>query len=326
MFRTTLKQLLTIVISMAATAVTCSSYAQDYPSQPVKIIVPYPTGGATDITARLLAEKLSAKWGGHAVIVENRAGVNGVLGTDVVAKAPADGHTIAFVASSHVVNPALYKKLPYALADFSPVTVTTQVQMAVVVNPAVPANNIPELIKYIKANPGKVNVATSGRGSNPELWALAFQQMTGTKMDAIPYKGSGQAHPDLIGGRLQVMFDAVPSILPHVKAGRIRLLAVGGQQRSPFLPDVPTVAESGLPNYFFTSWAAVLVPAKTPAAVISKLNRDIGDILRDPSMKERLTGMSAEVLATSPTEATTFMNAEEKRLVQLIKDVGVEPE
>lgn len=310
----------------AALGMPLAVAAQDYPTRPVRFVVPYPAGGATDITARLVGERLGAKWSGAAVIVENKPGVNGVIGTDFVAKSPPDGYTIGFVASSHVVNPALYKKLPYALADFKPVTVTTQVQMALVVNPQLPAKTVLELVAYLKANAGKVNVATSGRGSNPELWALAFQQMTGTKMAGIPYKGSGQAHPDLIGGRVQVMFDAVPSVLPHVKLGSMRMLGVGGLKRSPFLPDVPTIAESGVAKFHFTSWAGVIVPAKTPPAIVAKLNKDIGDVLRDPALKERLAGMSAEVLALSSTDAAAMMDAEEKRLTQLIKDVGVEPE
>jgi len=311
--------------AIASLLLVAPALAQEYPNHLVKVIVPYPVGGATDITARLVAEKLTEKWG-QGVIVENRPGVNGVIGTEAVGQAPPDGYTIGFVASSHVVNPALYKKLPYALSDFKPVTVTTQVQMGLVVNAQVPVNNVQELIKYIKDNPGKVNVATSGRGSNPELWALAFQNMTGAKMQDIAYKGSGQAHPDVIGGRVQVMFDAIPSVLPHVQAGKMKLLGVGGEKRSPFLPDVPTIAESGVPNFYFTSWAAVIVPAKTPAAVVAKINRDIVEVLRDPSLKDRLAGMSAEVIASSPADATTMMDAEEKRLVKMVKDVGVEPE
>jgi tripartite-type tricarboxylate transporter receptor subunit TctC len=310
---------------VASALLPAPAIAQDYPNHIVKVIVPYPVGGATDITARLVAEKLTQKWG-VGVIVENKPGVNGVIGTETVGTAPPDGYTIGFVASSHVVNPVLYKKLPYALTDFKPVTVTTQVQMALVVNAQLPVNSVQELIKYIKDNPGKVNVATSGRGSNPELWALAFQNMTGTKMQDVPYKGSGQAHPDVIGGRVQVMFDAVPSILPHVQSGKMKLLGVGGLKRSPFLPETPTIAESGVPNFYFTSWAAVIVPAKTPAAIIAKINRDIVDVLRDPSLKERLSGMSAEVIASSPADATAMMDAEEKRLTKLVKDVGVEPE
>lgn len=311
---------------VAALLCATSVAAQDYPNRPVKIIVPYPVGGATDITARLVAEKLTAKWPNAPVIVDNKPGVNGVIGTDAVAKAAPDGYTIGFVASSHVVNPALYKKLPYTLADLTPVTVTTQVQMALVVNNQLPVTTLPELVKYLKDNPGKVNVATSGRGSNPELWSLAFQQMTGTKMADVPYKGSGQAHPDLIGGRVQVMFDAIPSILPHVKNGNIRLLGVGGQKRSPFLPDTPTIAETVAPNFYFLSWAAVIVPAKTPPAIVARLNKDISDVLRDPSLKDRLAGMSAEVIASSAVDTATMMDAEEKRLTKLIKDVGVEPE
>ena len=313
---------------LIAAVALCAQHAaaQDYPNRPVKILVPYPVGGATDITARLVAERLTAKWAGVPVIVENKPGVNGVIGTDTVAKAAPDGYTLGFVASSHVVNPALYKKLPYALADLTPITVSTQVQMALVVNPKLPVNSVQELVKYLKDNPGKMNVATSGRGSNPELWALAFQQMTGTKMGDIPYKGSGQAHPDLIAGRVQVMFDAVPSILPHVKSGNVRLLGVGGQKRSPFLPDTPTIAESGVPNFYFISWAAVIVPAKTPPAIIARLNKDIVEVLRDPALKDRLAGMSAEVIASSPADSAAMMDAEEKRLAQLIKDVGVEPE
>jgi tripartite-type tricarboxylate transporter receptor subunit TctC len=314
-----------ILVAALVALLPIAALAQDYPSRPVKLVVPYPVGGATDITARLVAEKLSARWG-VGVIVENKPGVNGVIGTDVVAKAEPDGYTIGFVASSHVVNPALYRKLPYSLADFQPVTVSTQVQMGLVVNPAVPARTVQELVAWLKANPGKANVATSGRGSNPELWALAFQQMTGTKMADVPYKGSGQAHPDVIGGRVQVMFDAIPSVLPHVKAGTMRLLGVGGQQRSPFLPDVPTLAESGVPAFYFVSWAAVIVPAKTPAPIVAKLNQDIVALLRDPSLKDRLAGMSAEVIANSPAEAAALMDGEEKRLTKLIKDVGVEPE
>jgi tripartite-type tricarboxylate transporter receptor subunit TctC len=310
---------------LAASLVGMHAFAQEYPNHVVKVIVPYPVGGATDITARLVAEKLSQKWG-VGVIVENKPGVNGVIGTEAVGLGPADGYTIGFVASSHVVNPALYKKLPYALADFKPVTVTTQVQMALVVNAQLPVNSVQELIKYIKDNPAKVNVATSGRGSNPELWALAFQNMTGTRMQDIAYKGSGQAHPDVIGGRVQVMFDAVPSILPHVQSGKMKLLGVGGLKRSPYLPDVPTIAESGVPNFYFVSWAAVIVPAKTPAPVVAKINRDIVDVLRDPSLKDRLAGMSAEVIASSPAEAAAMMDSEEKRLVKLARDVGVEPE
>jgi len=299
--------------------------AQNYPNKPVRILVPYPPGGASDVTARIIADKLSKKWG-SPVFVENKAGVNGIIGTEVIANADADGSTIGLVASSHVTNHALYKKVPYAMADFVPVTITAQVQLGLVVNPSVPAKDVKELIAYLKAHPGKVNVATSGRGSNPELWALAFEKMTGTDMQDVPYKGSGAAHPELLGGQTQVMFDAVAAVMPHVKSGKLRILAVGGEKRSPFLPDVPTMQEAGVPGYVNASWGAIIAPAKTPKPIIDKLNRDIVEILNDPDTKERLAGLSAEVVASSQPAAAAFMDSETQRLTKLIRDVGIQPE
>ena len=315
-----------LVVALVALAIAGPAVAQEYPTKPVRILVPYPPGGASDVTARIVADKLSKRWGGKPVFVENKAGANGVIGTETIARADPDGHTIGLVASSHVTNHALLKKVPYELSDMVPVTITAQVQLGLVVNPAVPANNVRELIAYAKANPNKLAVATSGRGSNPQLWALAFQQMTGTQMIDVPYKGSAVAHPDLLAGQTQVMFDAVAAVMPHVKAGKLRLLAVGGAKRSPFLPDTPTIQESGVPSYVNASWGAIIAPAKTPAAIIDKLNADIVAILNEPDTKERLAGLSAEVVANSPSEAAAFMKSEEQRLTKLIRDVGITPE
>jgi tripartite-type tricarboxylate transporter receptor subunit TctC len=315
-----------LVVALAALAIAGPAVAQEYPTKPVRILVPYPPGGASDVTASILADKLSKRWGGKPVFVENKAGANGVIGTETIARADPDGHTIGLVASSHVTNHALMKKVPYELSDMVPVTITAQVQLGLVVNPAVPANNVRELIAYAKANPNKLAVATSGRGSNPQLWALAFQQMTGTQMIDVPYKGSATAHPDLLAGQTQVMFDAVAAVMPHVKAGKLRLLAVGGAKRSPFLPDTPTIQEAGVPGYVNASWGAIIAPAKTPAAIIDKLNADIVAILNEPDTKERLAGLSAEVVANSPSEAAAFMKSEEQRLTKLIRDVGITPE
>ena len=308
------------ILAFASVAV-----AQDYPNRPVRILVPYPAGGASDVTARVVADKLSKKWN-NPVYVENKPGVNGIIGTETIAKAAPDGYTMGLVASSHVANPALYKMLPFALSEMAPVTITAQVQLGLVVNPKVPAKSVQELIALAKSKPGKVNVATSGRGSNPELWALAFQQVTGTKFQDVPYKGSGQAHPDLLAGHVDVMFDAVAAVMPHVRAGNLRLLAVGGAKRSPFLPDTPTMVEAGVPGYVMASWGAVIVPAKTPAAIVTKLNRDIVDVLNEPDVKERLAGLNAEVIANSPSEAAALMDSETVRLAKLIKDVGIVPE
>jgi tripartite-type tricarboxylate transporter receptor subunit TctC len=315
----------TLLTSMLLAA-ACAAGAQDYPTKPVRILVPYPPGGASDVTARVLADKLSKRWGGKAVFVENKAGANGVIGTETIARAEPDGYTLGLVASSHVTNHALMKKVPYELSEMAPVTITAQVQLGLVVNPAVPANTVRELVAYAKANPNKLAVATSGRGSNPQLWALAFQQATGTQMVDVPYKGSGAAHPDLLSGQTQVMFDAVAAVMPHVKAGKLRLLAVGGAARSPFLPDTPTMVEAGVPGYVNASWGAVIVPAKTPKAIVDRLNADIVAILNEPDTKERLAALSAEVIANSPAQAAAFMNSEEVRLTKLIRDVGIPPE
>lgn len=309
----------------AALLLPLVALAQDYPNRPVRIVVPYPPGGASDVTARIVADKLSKKWN-NPVFVENKAGVNGIIGTETIARAAADGYTLGLVASSHVANPALYRKLPFELSDFAPVTITAQVQLGLVVNANVKATNVAELIAMAKAQPGKLNVATSGRGSNPELWALAFQQVTGAKFTDVPYKGSGAAHPDLLAGQVDVMFDAVAAVMPHVKTGRIRLLAVGGSARSPFLPDTPTMVEAGVPGYVMASWGAVIAPAKTPEAILAKLNRDIVDVLREPDVKERLAGLNAEVIASSRADATKLMDAEAVRLSRLIRDVGIQPE
>ena len=310
---------------LAALAFACAVSAQDYPTKPVRILVPYPPGGASDVTARVLADKLSKRWG-KSVYVENKAGANGVIGTETIAHAEPDGHTLGLVASSHVTNHALMKSVPYALADMTPVTITAQVQLGLVVHPSVPVSNVRELIAYAKANPDKLAVATSGRGSNPQLWALAFMQATGTKMVDVAYKGSAAAHPDLLAGQTQVMFDAVAAVMPHVKAGKLKLLAVGGAKRSPFLPDTPTMVEAGVPGYVNASWGAVIVPAKTPKAIVDRLSADIVAILNEPETKDRLAGLSAEVIANSPAEAAAFMNSEEVRLTKLIKDVGIPPE
>ena len=312
--------------ALALAALASTAAAQEFPTKPVRILVPYPPGGASDVTARVLADKLAKRWGGKAVFVENKPGANGVVGTETIAHADPDGHTMGLVASSHVTNHALMKKVPYEMADLVPVTMTAQVQLGLVVHPSLPVNNVRELIDHLKANPGKVAVATSGRGSNPQLWALYFQRLTGTQMIDVAYKGSAAAHPDLLAGQTQVMFDAVASVLPHVKAGKLKLLAVGGEKRSPFLPDTPTMQEAGVPGYVMASWGAVIVPAKTPKALVDRLNRDIVAVLNEPDTRERLAALSAEVIGNTPAEAATTLNGEEARLTKLIRDVGIPPE
>ena len=223
---TLLRFLATLAVAFATTAA-----AQDYPTRPVRIIVPYPVGGASDITARLVADKLSKKWG-QGVVVENKAGANGIIGTEMIAKAPPDGYTLGLVASSHVGNPFSYKVVPFdTLNDLQPITQTANVQLGLVVNPALGVNSVAELVALLKSKPGKIDYASTGPGGNPHLFAELFMQLSGTQMTQIPYKGSSSAHPDLLAGNVQVMFDAVAAVTPHVKAGKLKLLAVCGARR-----------------------------------------------------------------------------------------------
>jgi tripartite-type tricarboxylate transporter receptor subunit TctC len=298
----------------------------DYPAKTVKIIVPYTPGGASDITARLLADRLSQKWS-KPVVVENRAGASGMIGTDLVAKAEPDGYTLALIASSHVANQSLFKKVSYdTLKDFAPVTMTAQVQLALVVNPDLPVKNVTELVALLKASPGKYNFASSGSGSNPQLFAEQFMQLSQTSMMHVPYKGSTAAHPDLLSGQVSVMFDAIASVLPHVKAGRLRLLAVCGAKRSALLPDTPTLAEAGVPGYAMASWGGVLVPAKTPKVVVAKLHADIVAALNEPAIRQRLADLGAEVIGNTPEQFQEILVSETARYATLIRAAGIQPE
>ena len=310
-----------LLVSLCAHATTA------YPDKPIRLIVPVAPGRGADITARAVAQKLAAAWG-QQIIIDNRAGAGGTVGMEIGARATPDGYTLIEGSMGPLtVDMSLYSKLPYdSVRDFTPIARGVTALNMLVVHPSLPVNNVRELIAYLKANPNKVAVATSGRGSNPQLWALAFMQATGTQMIDVPYKGSGAAHPDLLSGQTQVMFDAVASVAPHVKAGKLKILAVGAEKRSPYLPDVPTMQEAGVPGYAMASWGAVIVPAKTPKPIVDFLYREIAAVLSEPDVKERMAGMLAEVIANPPAEAARLMNADEARLTKLIRDVGLPPE
>ena len=299
---------------------------QDYPNRPIRLIVPYPPAGASDITARLIADKLTRKYGVQ-VNVENRAGVNGLIGTDLIAKAPADGYTLGLIASSQVGNPFTYRSVPFdTLNDLVPITQTANVQLGLVVHPKLNVDQVRELIALLKSQPGKVDYATTGPGGNPHLFAEVFMQLTGTKMNQIPYKGSSAAHPDLLGGQVGLMFDAVAAVLPHVKSGRIKLLAVCGAKRASLLPDVPTLAEAGVPGYGMSSWGGIIAPAKLPAPLVAKLNRDIVEVLQLPDVRDRLVQLGADVVAGTPEQFDALLRSETLRYAKLIKDAGIVPE
>jgi tripartite-type tricarboxylate transporter receptor subunit TctC len=296
--------------------------AQTYPSRPIRIIVPFPPGGAADVTARILSEKYSTAWGAN-VVVDNRPGATGIIGTDIVAKANPDGHTLGLVALSFAINPSIHK-LPYdPERDFTYVTITASNPLVLVVNNNVPARSVKELIDLARAKPDALTFASSGTGSSPHLTAELFKLMTGVRITHIPYKGSTQAHPDLIGGQVNLMFDTIVATVQLIKAGRLRALGVTSAKRSGELPDVPTIAESGVPGYESTSWGLLFAPARLPATIVDKLHRETVRALALPDVKERLARLGAEPIGNTPREAHQFVRAELEKWSKTVKAAGI---
>jgi tripartite-type tricarboxylate transporter receptor subunit TctC len=309
----------TVLLSAAA------AWAQAWPSRPVKIIVPYTVGGASDITARLLADKLGERLG-QPFAVENRAGASGTIGTELVAKA-TDGHTLLMVASSHVVNGALFPKLGYdPIKSFVPITHTANVHLVMVAPSSLGVNTVGEFVALAKSRPGALSYASSGNGSNPQFFAEMFKQAAGLEMTHVPYKGSTAAHADLLAGRTHLMFDALAAVMPHVKSGRLKLLAVASPSRSDLLPGVATLAESGVPGYGATSWGALLAPAGTPPSVIALLQRESAAILQSPQVRERLATLGAEVVGSSSEQLADLMRREESRYTRMVRELQITPD
>lgn len=304
-----------------------ASLAQAWPERPVRIIVPYTPGGASDITARILAERMSAKFG-QPVTVDNRAGASGIIGTEAVAKASPDGYTLVFVASSHVVNKALFGNLTYdPIKSFAPITHTANVQLVMVVPATLGVNTVAEFIALAKSKPGALSYASSGSGSNPQFFAEMFKQLIDLDLQHVPYKGSTAAHADLLAGRTHLMFDALASVGPHVKSGRLKLLAVASPTRSVLLPEVPTVSEaSGRAGYGATSWGALLAPVGTPKPILDRLNQESVAILNSPDVKERLGSMGAEVVGSTAQQLADLMAREEVRYTKLVRDLKIKPD
>jgi tripartite-type tricarboxylate transporter receptor subunit TctC len=319
----TLRAFIALLLPLAA---MISAQAQGWPQRPIKIVVPYTPGGASDITARLLADRLASALG-QAVSVDNRAGASGTIGTDAVAKAAPDGYTLALVASSHVVNKALFPTLGYdPLQSFEPITHTANVQLVMVVPASLDVKTVQEFVALAKSKPGALSYASSGSGSNPQFFAEMLKQAAGIDLLHVPYKGSTAAHADLLAGRTHLMFDALAAVMPHVRSGRLRLLAIAGPARSALLPDVPTVAESGVPGYGATSWGALLAPTGTPPAVIARLHDEAAKILRNAEVRERLGALGAEVVASTPEQLGELMKREEARYAKLVRELQIKPD
>lgn len=295
--------------------------AEAYPSRPIRIVVPFPPGGASDVTARLLGEKFASTWGAN-VVVDNRTGATGVIGTDIVAKAAPDGHTLAMVALSFAINPSIHK-LPYdSQKDFTCITITSSNPLMLVVNNNVPARTVKELIDLARAKPDNLKFASSGTGSSPRMSAELFKLLTGVQIAHIPYNGSTAAHPDLLGGRVDLMFDPVAAIAPHVRAGRLRALGVTSKKRSAEFPDVPAIAET-VPGYESTSWVLLMGPAKLPPAIVDKLHTETVRALGLPDVKERLARLGSEPIGNRPDEARKFIRAELEKWSKTVNAAGV---
>ncbi|MET0858324.1 MAG: tripartite tricarboxylate transporter substrate binding protein, partial [Telluria sp.] len=274
--------------------------ADAYPSKPIKWVVPFPPGGAMDVIARTLGDKLARSMK-QPVIIENRPGAGGAIGSGVVAKAEPDGHTMMIVSIGHAVNPSIYPKLAYdATRDFEPVSLVGIVPNVLVAHPAVKANNVKELIALAKAQPGKITYASAGNGTTVHLSAELFNSMAGVDIMHVPYKGSAPAVTDLMGGQVNIMFDSVSSAKPYIDSGKLKALAVTTSKRSSVLPNVPTIAEAGLPGYELSGWYAVFVPAKTPKPIVDRLNAELVKALKETDVRARFTQIGAEPVGSTP--------------------------
>jgi tripartite-type tricarboxylate transporter receptor subunit TctC len=294
-----------------------------YPSKPVRMIVTYPPGGGADTMARLLAPRLGESLG-QPVIVENRPGASGTIGADYVARSASDGLTLMLDASSYAVNPSLYPKLPYdPHRAFAPVSLIVLFPNMVVVNPAFPAKSVQELVAAAKAQPGKIAYASSGNGSAQHLAAELFRQGAGLDMLHIPYKGGGPALQDVIGGQVPLFFANMASGLPHVKSGKLRALAVTGTKRSPAAPELPTVAEAGVPGYEVYEWNAVFAPAGTPAAIVERLYAELAKALAVPEVRERISALGGEIAAMPPAETDRWLRAQMDKWAQVVRTANI---
>ena len=299
------------------------AFAQAFPSKPVKLVIPFPPGGPLDLAGRAIGQKLQDAWG-QPVVIENRPGAGGNIGADAVAKAAPDGYTLVMGAlSTHAVNPHLFAKMPYdALKDFAPVTLVAVTPNVLVLNPAVPASNVRELIALAKASPGKLSFASGSNGSAGHLAGELFKTLAGIDIVHVPYKGGAPAMQDLLGGQVQFMFDNLANSTAQLKAGKLKAFAVTTARRSAFAPELPTMAEAGVPGFDISTWYGILAPANTPPDIVKKLNAEIVRILASDDMRDKLKAQGAEPSPTSPEEFAAFIRAEWTKYAKIVKDSG----
>ena len=298
-------------IALAAATLSLGAAAQAYPTKPITIVVPFSAGGTTDILARLVGQYLTTELG-QPVVVDNKAGAGGNIGGALAAKAPADGYTLFMgTVGTHAINAALYKKMPFDhVKDFAPLSRVANVPNLLVAHPSQPFKTVPEMIAYAKANPGKINFGSPGNGASPHLSGELFKSMAKVELTHIPYKGSAPAVSDLLGNQIAIMFDNMPSVIPHVRSGKLRAIAISTAKRSPELPDVPTIAEAGVPGYEAMSWFGLFAPAATPKPVLDKLSTALSKVLANPEVQKKISAQGGETVNETPAQFAAFIRSE----------------
>ena len=316
-----------IAAGLATSLLATAALAQSYPAKPIRLIVPFAAGGGNDNVARLVGKHLSDSLG-QPLVIDNRPGAGGVLGAELAAKAVPDGYTLFLGGvGSHAVNPNLNDSLRYdPIRDFAPVALLAQAPLVLVVHPSVPADSITAFVALARSRPGQLNYASNGNGSSSHLAAVMFDSMTGVDMVHVPYKGLSPALTDLLSGRVQLMFSSVVAILPHIKAGKLRGLAVTGSRRLASMPNLPTIAESGLPGYEASSWYGVLAPAGTPREIVARLNAELVKALEQPEVRTSLLAEGAEPIGGSPEQFAAHIRSEMERLGKMIREAKIRPE
>ncbi|MEO5784087.1 MAG: tripartite tricarboxylate transporter substrate binding protein [Casimicrobiaceae bacterium] len=321
LFRAALRRVAVTTV-VAAAAMSLPVVAQEYPNRPIKVVVPFSPGGAVDGPMRIIAQELSKRLG-QQVIVENKPGAGATIGTEIVAKAAPDGYTLLLASQTNAISASLYKNLSYdPVDDFAPISLIGREPGVLVVNPVLPAKTFAEFVRYVKANPGKVDYASSGNGSGQHLFAALLGSRAGLNMNHVPYRGSGQATADLLGGQVMVAIPGTAGMVGHIKNGKLRPLAVTGAKRSPQLPEVPTMIELGLPSFEAYVWMGLLAPKGTPQPIIDKLNREVKEVLATNEVRNYMNTAGIEIVGSTPTEFAAYFKAERDLWGKVVRDTG----
>jgi tripartite-type tricarboxylate transporter receptor subunit TctC len=315
------------VFALAALAISAAAHSQVYPSKPIRMIVAYPPGGGTDIVGRMVAQKLGETLG-QGIVVENRGGASGNIGTEIAARAAPDGYTVLMGnVAPNAINVSLFKNLPFdPVADFAPVSLVASTPNILVVHPSTPARTVKEVIALAKAKPGTLNFASAGVGSSSHLAGELFRILAGAEIVHVPYKGAGPAMVDVLSGQVQLYFATMPAAMPHVKSGKLVPIAVTSARRSPALPDAPTIAESGVPGYEAATWYGLLAPAHTPATAVARLHENIVKILGDAALRQKLVDQGFDPVGDSPEEFAAYIKSEIAKWGKVIRDADIRPE